>query len=129
MDGPNLERGGQLYRALGEAFLEAVGDENDLFLYVEAGDGWLDISPFKVRQEFVEWIADLDVSDMIWNAREAESPENRWTAMEYEVADGKFSVRFKYADELIPDAWSDTRREAILRRRFHNKSIRYPEVP
>jgi len=130
MDDQQLERSGPLYAAIGEAFL--AGEEGvDLFLYVEAGDGWMDIAPFKIRGDDMEWFLPDpefgDVVSVISQTREAEKPNNRWAAMEYEVIDGQFTVRLKYAEDLDPHEFTDDRRKEILQRRFGNKKIRYPK--
>lgn len=129
MDDSRLEHSGPLHAAIGEAFLREAGEDVDLFLYIEAGDGWLDIAPFKVRGDSMEWfLPDPDISEVITRAWEAEDPDKRWAAMEYEVVDGQFTARMKFPDELDPDEFASDRRKEILRRRFGNKTIRYPKL-
>jgi hypothetical protein len=129
MDEDKLVRSGVLLAAIGEAVLAELGEEVDLFIYVEAGDGWIGTAPFKISGDSMEWFVPTpEINATIRQAREAEDPDKRWAAMEYEVVDGRFTVRLKYPEDLDPKQFTSDRREAILRERFGNKHIHYPKL-
>lgn len=53
----------------------------------------------------------------------------RWSVMEYDVKDGKFSVSFKYPEEVNVEIVDGERREAALRARYSDKPVVYPPPP
>ena len=126
--GPALSEVGQ------EAVEIAGGDATALFLYVEAGEGWVGPSLFKDEGEIVRYLdpprrSPLD--QMLIAARETEPDvSKRWSVMEYVIEDGKFEAKFKFPDEVDVEGDEDDieRRDVVLKRRYGDKPIVYPPI-
>ena len=124
---------------LSEVGLEAVaiagGDATGLFLYVEAGEVWVGASLFKDEGEVVRYLSykGSSLTDHIFAARESEPDvSKRWSVMEYEIENGKFEAKFKFADEIDVESDSDIegkRRDGALRARYGDKPVVYPPPP
>lgn len=128
---------GPLMNDIGGKLAEIVGgDPNDVFLYVEIGDRWIGYSIFKDEGNVVRYYDDNDsgLYDLLWDAWYAEPSEEkkmRWSVMEYDVKDGKFSAFYRYPDEVdveVFDVNSD-RRETALKARYGDKPVIYPPIP
>jgi hypothetical protein len=122
---------GPLLSEIGREAVEITGgDPNGIFLYVEAGDGWVGPSVFKDDGKAVRYFDPSPrLCDLLIEAWEAEEPDKRWAAMEYEIRDGKFDTRLKYPEDLKPDDDVDDRREAVLKARYGNRPVIYPPIP
>ncbi|KAK0355519.1 hypothetical protein LTR94_008375 [Friedmanniomyces endolithicus] len=119
---------------IGQELAETVGgDPNGVFLYVEIGEGWVDISIFKDEGKIVRWYDSqrTNLADLIWEAwyLEPDDPNMRWSVLEYEVRDRKFHVSLKYPEEVNVEIVDDERRETVLRARFGDKPVIYPPPP
>ncbi|NYT39360.1 hypothetical protein HZY97_01195 [Sphingomonas sp. R-74633] len=57
-------------------------------------------------------------------------PRERWAEMEYLIRDGKFEVKYVYADEVAPIEIENSldRRDRIVREYFGDKPIVYPPL-
>ncbi|WP_287002630.1 MULTISPECIES: hypothetical protein [Sphingobium] len=119
---------------IGQELAETVGgDPNGVFLYVEIGEGWVDISIFKDEGKIVRWYDSqrTNLADLLWEAwyLEPDDPNMRWSVLEYEVRDRKFHVSLKYPEEVNVEIVDDERRETVLRARFGDKPVIYPPPP
>jgi hypothetical protein len=112
------------------------GDPNGVFLYAEIGEGWVEPSVFKDEGDVVRYYnpKDSNLSDLLWDAWYAEPSEEkimRWSVLEYDVKDRKFTASYKYPEEVdveIFDVYGE-RREAALRARYGDKPVIYPPIP
>ncbi|ATI82776.1 MAG: hypothetical protein AABZ76_00115 [Pseudomonadota bacterium] len=134
MGSDKLEKLGPLMNEIGQELAETVGgDPNGVFLYVEIGEGWVDISIFKDEGKIVRWYDSqrTNLADLIWEAwyLEPDDPNMRWSVLEYEVRDRKFHVSLKYPEEVNVEIVDDERRETVLRARFGDKPVIYPPPP
>lgn len=122
---------GPLLSEIGREAAEiAGGDPNGIFLYVEAGEGWVGPSVFKDDGKAVRYFdPSSHLCDLLMEAWEAEEPDKRWAAMEYEIRNGKFDTRLTYPGDLKPDDDVDDRREAVLKARYGDKPVVYPPPP
>lgn len=124
--------------ALSEVGLEVVeiahGEADALFLYVEAGEGWVRPSLFK---EDGDMVRDLELrgsplAELIIDARETEPDvSKRWSVMEYVIEDGKFEAKFQFPEDVDVEGDDDIleRRDAILKARYGDKPVVYPPPP
>ncbi|WP_375186989.1 hypothetical protein [Sphingobium yanoikuyae] len=134
MGSDKLEKLGPLMNEIGQELAETVGgDPNGVFLYVEIGEGWVDISIFKDEGKIVRWYDSqrTNLADLLWEAwyLEPDDPNMRWSVLEYEVRDRKFHVSLKYPEEVNVEIVDDERRETVLRARFGDKPVVYPPPP
>lgn len=134
MGSDKLEKLGPLMNKIGQELAETVGgDPNGVFLYVEIGEGWVDISIFKDEGKIVRWYDSqrTNLADLLWEAwyLEPDDPNMRWSVLEYEVRDRKFHVSLKYPEEVNVEIFDDERRETVLRARFGDKPVIYPPPP
>ena len=134
MGSDKLEKLGPLMNEIGQELAETVGgDPNGVFLYVEIGEGWVDISIFKDEGKIVRWYDSqrTNLADLLWEAwyLEPDGPNMRWSVLEYEVRDRKFHVSLKYPEEVNVEIFDDERRETVLRARFGDKPVVYPPPP
>ena len=121
--GPALSR-------IGQEVMRIVGGEpNGIYVYVEAGDGWVGPSIFKDEGDSVRYIDDnrRDLSRAIMNAWRLEPEDKRWTGMEYTIDGGKFNARFQFDDLTAYDGSID-RSERFLHARYGDKPIVYPPL-
>lgn len=116
--------GGELAQIVG-------GDPDGIYVYAEAGDGWIGISVYKDEGDVVRYFdPSSELTDMLLEAWNAEEPAKRWSVMEYEVNGTKFDVRFKFPDEVDVKSFADDdRRDSALKRRFGDKPVIYPPWP
>lgn len=136
METDKLDVLGPLMNEIGLELVETVGgDPNGVFLYVEIGEGWVDISIFKDEGEVVRWHnpRKTNLADLLREAwyLEPEGPNMRWSVLEYTVIDKKFEVSMKYPEEVNVEVYDDddVRRQSALRARFGDKPVVYPPPP
>lgn len=109
------------------------GDRDDIFLYVEIGNGWVSSSVFKDEGDVIRYHnpRDTNLSDMLWEAWHLEPDQTnmRWSVLEYVINDGKFHVSMKYPEEVNVEEIDSARRDVALRARFGDKPVVYPPMP
>lgn len=122
--GPLLsDIGGELAQVVG-------GDPDGVYLYVEAGEGWIGPSVFKDEGNSVRYFeGSLELSELLLALRNAEDPEKRWAVMEYEIKGTKFDAQFKFPEEVDVEDFDEDRREIALKKRYGNKPVIYPPWP
>lgn len=125
---------GPLLNEIGQELANIVGgDPEGVFLYTEIGEGWVRPSIFRNEGDVVRYYSpqDSDLPDLLFEAWHTETREGsmRWSVMEYDVKDGKFSVSFKYPEEVNVEIVDGERREAALRARYSDKPVVYPPPP
>lgn len=126
---------GPLMNDIGRELADIVGgDPNGVFLYAEIGDRWDSPNVFKDEGDVVRnYDPSFELSKLLWQAWRAESSSTdkkmRWSVMEYEIKDGKFSVSFRYPDEVDVENMDEDRREVALKARYGDKPIVYPPMP
>lgn len=123
---------GPVLAKIGVQAMEIVGGEPDgVYLYIEAGDGWSDISLFKEDHDAVRYIdtGDSDIWKTVIDAWCLEPEDKRWTEMEYMIDGGKFDVKFHFDDLESMDLGSGDRRNMYLDARYGDKPIVYPPWP
>lgn len=122
---------------LSEVGLEAVaiadGDAAGLYLYAEAGEGWVGPSLFKDEGDRISYLrlGRSKLGDLIIAARETEPDlSKRWSVMEYVIEDGKFEAKFKFPDEVDVEGDEDhmERRDRFLMARYGDKPVVYPPL-
>ena len=121
---------GPLYAEIGRQIFEDVGGPNGVFVYGEAGEGWVEVSVFKDKGRFVQYYSpSRELSDLIIKAWKTEPPNKRWAVMMYEIKDGAFDATFRFPEEIDPDESSFERSERVLKQRYGDKQVKYPPVP
>lgn len=105
-----------------------------IWAYIEAGDGWVQPSIFQERLDAAEYVdhgppVNGDLCDLIMAAWDAEAPDKRWAAMEMDIADGRFTTRLRYHDDVPRDDGygSTDRSDTALAARFGDKPVIYPD--
>lgn len=103
---------------------------DETLLHAVLDDSVVGPSIFKDRGDHILYRRpDLDrLGDVLLDLWYGEAPENRWAEVEYLVRDGKFDVKFVFADEIAPvDVESALdRRDRIVHAYFGDKPIIYP---
>jgi hypothetical protein len=127
----NVKKLGSLMAGIGEAAATMIGNgEGGIYLYVEAGDGWLSVNPYRDDSDAVRWFDPTEeLMDLIWEAWEAEDPDRRWCIMEYEIRGDKFDAQFRFPDEVDVESMDEDRREIALVKRYGDKPVIYPPIP
>lgn len=116
---------------VGGELAEIVGlDPDGVYLYVEAGDGWIGPSVFRDEGSAVRYYEGTpELSELLLKAWSAEEPNKRWAVMEYQIKGTRFDVRFRYPDEIDPSESEVERRPRALEKRFGDKPVIYPPWP
>lgn len=120
---------GPLLAEIGQLLAQDVrADPEGAFLYVEAGDGWNKAS---ISTEMSRVVLYRDVGDALierlFDLWYLESPEKRWTTMQYDIQNGSFAVKFGYEDVESEGDFEAGRREGLDRARFGDKPIDYSD--
>lgn len=123
---------GPLLSELGQELAELLGGNPDgVFLYVEAGEGWVAPSVFRADGDVVRYHSSEDsaVSEILSDIWYAEPDKTkRWSVMEYVVQNGKFRAKYKFPDEVDVTKPDNARREAALRAHFGRRKVVYPPI-
>lgn len=114
-----------------EAAVIVGGNPNGIFLYVEAGNGWIGSSLFRDEGVAIKYYrSSMELDRAISDAREEEErPHMRWSVMEFAVENDKFQVRFKFPEEVDVEKFDENRRDGVLQARFGEREITYPPFP
>lgn len=124
---------GLLMNEIGQRLSDiADGDPEGVFLYVEIAEGWVSPSVFKEDGKTVRYLdsEQTGLDGLLFEAWHAEPEGKRWSVMEYGIKDGRFSVEFKFPEEVdVETVQDDERRDEALRRRYGDKPIIYPPPP
>ena len=122
---------GPAYAGIAGELAEIVGGEPDgTFLYAEAGEGWVSAGVFKSDGTAVRYYRPTsELTDLLFEAWNAEDPDKCWAVMEYEINGTKFDVRFQFPDEIDPNETEMDRRPRALKKRYGNKPVIYPAWP
>lgn len=122
---------GPLLTDIGEELAQLVGGDPDgVYLYVEAGEGWISPSVFKDDGNSIRYFdGSLELSELLLEARNTEEPGKRWAVMEYEVKGTKFDSQFRYAEEVDVEDFDEGRRDIALKKRYGDKPVIYPPWP
>jgi hypothetical protein len=114
----------------GELTEIAGGNPDGVYLYVEAGEGWVGPSVFKDDGDVVRYYDGTpELSELLLKAWKAEAPNKRWAVMEYEINGTTFDVQFQFPDEVNQNETEMDRRPRALKRRFGDKPVIYPPWP
>lgn len=130
MNGQNFGNAGGTYKGIAHDVVRLVGDDKyPIWVYMEAGDGWLQPSIFQNRPEVVQWCgSDPEFFELVMDAWYAQNIEMRWATMEMEIDDGRFKTRFRYPGEVDPDGINaGERRQLLLDTRYGDKAVIYPD--
>jgi hypothetical protein len=123
---------GPLLSELGQELAALLGGNPDgVFLYVEAGEGWVAPSVFRADGDVVRYHPSEDsaVSEILSDIWYAEPDKTkRWSVMEYVVQNGKFRAEYKFPDEVDVTKPDNARREAALRAHFGRRTVIYPPI-
>jgi hypothetical protein len=122
---------GPLYSDIGHELADIVGgDPNGVYLYAEAGQGWVGPSVFKDEGNAVRYFrASSHLCNLLLKAWKTEEPDKRWAVMEYTITGNKFDVRFTFPDEIDPAETEVDRRPVALKARYGDKPVIYPPAP
>ena len=132
MSNDPLDLLGPLMSEIGQVLAEiAGGNPEGVFLYAEVGKGWVGPSIFKDEGDVVRYLnSDSDLTDLLFDAWYTAPEDKRWSVMEYDIKDGKFSVAFKYPEEVdVEKSFDGARRDAVLHARYGDKPVVYPPPP
>ena len=114
----------------GELAAIVQGNPDGVYLYAEAGEGWMAAGVFQEVKGRVHYFRPTSkLGDLILEAWSAEEPDKRWAVMEYEIKGIKFDVQFRFTDEIDLNESEEERRPRALKRRFGDKPIIYPPLP
>jgi len=124
----NLDLGPE-YEEVGRIAAEDIRtDPEGTYLYVEAGEGWVEPSIFKdVGNRIVYREGSRDLCWKLLEIWEAEQPNKRWSALHYTIANGRFEVSFDYWEEIDPEESTLDRRARAIRERFGDKPVDYSD--
>lgn len=120
--------------ALNDVGREAVrltgGEPDGIFLYVEIGDGWVRPSLYKIGGLTVTYVdpGRSPLDDLIIDAWCLEPADKRWTSMQMNIHEGKFSAKFDFDDIEHSKEHINDRRQRVLHARFGDKPIVYPPL-
>lgn len=108
----------------------AESDAEGVFLYVEIGRGWVGPSVFKDEGNALRYLdSDTDLDELLFEAWHTAPEGKRWSVMEYDIKNGKFSVAFKYPEEVdVEKSVDGGRRDAALYARYRDKPVFYPPM-
>lgn len=121
---------GKLLGEIGQEVTDIVGNPDGVFLYVEAGEGWVGPSLFRDEGKLVRWFDPTPrLSMLLVDLWEAEDADKRWSAMEYTVTGTKFHTVFVFPEMFRNDLSINDRREMILNARYGDKPRVYPPIP
>lgn len=130
MDIDRLNQKKAVFQRLGQAVLRGSktgGD--DLWLFVKAGDGWVDTSLFEIGSGTLTWCEiDDDLCNALFTLWEIDPPDKRWFGMVFEVHGQSFTTEFYFDGELPGDDYSGEAREFLISRRFANFTIIYSGI-
>jgi hypothetical protein len=120
-----------LLQEIGQLLAEDKGYPLDgTLLHAVLADNMVGPSIFKDLGDHILYRRpDLDrLGDTLLDLWYAEDPQKRWAEIEYLIHDGKFDVKFVYADEIAPPEIEDEldRRDRIVHQYFGEKPIVYP---
>lgn len=130
MDDERFARLGPALAQVGQTAMRIVGGQPDnVYLYVEIGEGWVDISLYRDEGNALRWFdpSDSGLSSALIDAWYLEPEDKRWTGMEYTIDDGKFDAKFQF-DDLDAYEGLDDRRQQFLHARFGDKPQLYPPL-
>lgn len=129
--GDKFAKIGELYAELAAEITRLAGTEDQqILLYVEAGEMWSGISLYRNEPERVSYVDESVedsnlLSDIILDIWYAEDPDKRWVEMQLDVDGKKFEARQFFSDQLNKRESYDDRRERAVRERFGDKPIYY----
>jgi len=123
---------GPIMSEVGQVLAEiADGDPEGVFLYVEFGPGWIGPSVFKAEGSAVRnFECNRELYRLLGDAWHTAPEGKRWSVLEYGIKDGKFSVAFRYPEEVdVESAFDASRRRAALLAHYGDKPVIYPPPP
>lgn len=117
------------YEEIGRIVAEDIrADPEGTYLYVEAGEGWVEPSIFKdAGNRIVYREGSHDLCWKLLEVWEAEEPDKRWSALHYSISNGRFEVSFDYGEGIDPQESTLDRRERAIRKRFGDKPVDYSD--
>lgn len=120
---------GPAYEEIGQIMASDLGvDPDGAFMYVEAGEGWVEPSLFKdIGDKIIYKSASRELCEKLYNIWEAEEPDKRWAALQYTISEGQFRVKLQYPEDLDPEESSIDRRPRVLKEKFGDKPIDYSD--
>lgn len=111
----------------------AEGGKGDILLFAQLDYGVIGASIFVDKDNYLEYIDFLEMdsrfSDAVFELWKAREKKRRWAEIEYFIHEGRFKIRYIYAEEIGDEPYSLERREAVLRRYFKDKPVVYPPPP
>ena len=125
------EKVGDILSELGQHIFEIIGQHPDgSFLYAEVDDDGYEVAIFHEEggERVVYYDADDELFEEIINLWETALDHEKWSVLEYDVRDGQFNSSFTYADQLDPEEDSHERRDRLVRARYGDKPVIYPDL-
>ncbi|MBB5686979.1 hypothetical protein [Sphingobium boeckii] len=111
----------------------AEGSKGDILLFAELDYGVIGASIFVDKGNYLKYVDFLEMdgrfSDAVFELWEAQKTKDRWAEIEYFIHEGRFEIRYIYAEEVGDEPYRLERREAVLRRYFGDKPAVYPPPP
>lgn len=117
---------------IGQVLAEiADGDPEGVFLYVEFGPGWIGPAVFKDEGSAVRNLeCNQDLYRLLRDAWYTAPEGKRWSVLEYGIKDGKFSVAFRYPEEVdVESSFDGARCDDALLAYYGDKPVIYPPPP
>ena len=130
MDIERLKQKKAVLQRIGEGMLASSNTGiDDLWLFVKAGAGWVDISLYEIGEGTLTWCRrDILLSDALFDLWEIDPQDKRWFGMVFEVHGQSFTTEFFFDGELPGDEVNGEAREFLISRRFANFKVVYPPM-
>jgi hypothetical protein len=124
----NLELGPAYAEIAQLAARDIRADPEGTFLYVEAGDAWVEHSLFKdVGNSIIYRDGSNELSDKLLEIWEAEAPDKRWTVMQMTIHSASFDAEFGYNEMFDEADPAFDHRNVAIKERFGDKPVDYSD--
>lgn len=124
------EKVGDILAGLGQHVAEIIGrDPDGSFLYAEFDEGLYEVAIFHDEgDKIVYYDADEVLFDEIINLWNTALDNEKWSVLTYDVKGDEFNSLFIYPDQLDPEEEDYERRERLVRARYGDKPVIYPDL-
>ena len=126
-----LDQKAVLIEQLGIAVIACAQEgSQDLWLFVQAGDGWVQSSLYEIGEGVLVYRASLEnLLEPLYALWEFDPPAKRWSGMVIEIHGKSFTSEFFFEGELPDEDAAVQARELLISQRFANFRVVYPQHP
>lgn len=124
------EKVGEILTDLGQHIAEITGrDPDGSFLYAEVDEGAYEVAIFSDEGDKVVYYGpDDELFDEIISLWNTALDNEKWSVLTYDVKGDQFDSLFIYADQLDPEEEDYERRDRLVRARYGDKPVIYPDL-